>query len=110
MKEPCAHCPYRRDVKPFLHPERGEELAYLACNPYNYFPCHKTTVGDPEDTGERLITNKSKLCAGFLTLMANECGEHRVPDGFVPAWELCYTDANEMAYYYENPEEHGLER
>ena len=35
IKNPCSHCPYRHDVKPFLTPERGEELAYLATNPYS---------------------------------------------------------------------------
>lgn len=106
MKKPCAHCPYRRDVKPYLHPKRGEQLAYHATNYYNDFPCHLTTEEDEEDTGQRAVTENSKQCAGFLTLMANECGEGRIPDGFVPSYELVYNDASEMAYYYENPDEH----
>ena len=27
VKKPCQHCPFRRDVKPFLTPERAEEIA-----------------------------------------------------------------------------------
>lgn len=80
IKKPCKHCPYRNDVKPFLTPERGEELAYLATNPYNSFPCHKTTEHD--DDGEAYITESSKQCAGFLTLVASINGEHAIPDGF----------------------------
>jgi hypothetical protein len=48
MKKPCQHCPFRRDVKPFLRPGRGKELAYHAQNPYNSFTCHKTLEHDEE--------------------------------------------------------------
>lgn len=107
MKKPCEHCehcPYRNDVKPFLTPERGEELAYHAQNKYNSFPCHKTTISDEDDdSGQRYAGEKSKECAGFMTLQINE--GMRIPDGFEPAYEIVYTDASEMIYYYDNPDE-----
>lgn len=69
IKKPCAQCPYRKDVKPFLHPARGEELAYAAENPYNTFYCHKTLEeGDDDNDGESIIGRTSKICAGFLSL------------------------------------------
>lgn len=105
MKEPCEHCPFRSDVKPFLTAARGEELAYHAQNPYNTFPCHKTTVYDEEsDDGDMVRTEKSKECAGFLTIMANELGEEEVTnmyEGFKPAYGVCYTDSWDMAQAYE---------
>ena len=102
VKKPCKHCPYRRDVKPFLTPARGAELAYYVTNPYNSFPCHKTTEPDEEDeTGERMITTNSLECAGFLSLMHNETG--REIDGFEPS-DLVYTDTIEMEWAYENEE------
>lgn len=107
MKEPCAHCPFRRDVKPFLHPSRGEELAYHATNPYNSFPCHKTTVSDEEfggDGSDMVEVETSKQCAGFLTLMANECGENHMPKGFKPSYDVVYTDAFEMSQAYDEQE------
>lgn len=79
MEKACEHCPYRHDVKPYLTPQRGEELAYHAQNPYNSFPCHKTTV-DEDDGDERLCTNNSKECAGFLSLQINEGAQK--PKGF----------------------------
>lgn len=98
MKEPCAHCPFRHDVKPFLHPERGEELAYHAQNPYNSFPCHKTTVADEEsDDGEMLCTEKTLECAGFITLQINEGME--CPDGFTPS-DKVYDDTWAMIEAY----------
>lgn len=111
MKKPCEHCPYRKDVPPFLHPRRGAELAYLAYNHYNSFPCHKTTKsadevfdGDyPEEfEGERFAVETSKECAGFLTLKAQACGEDRIPEGFEPSYDLIYESPDEMAEAYEN--------
>lgn len=104
MKSPCAHCPFRIDVKPFLTPERGEELAYHATNPYNSFPCHKTTVSDEEyggDGSESVCTEKSKECAGFLTLQIQEGAP--IPKGFTPAYEIVYSDAWDMADAYNYP-------
>lgn len=104
MKKPCAHCPYRNDVKPFLTPERGEELAYHTQNPYNSFPCHKTTEADDEsDDGEMLVTEDSKECAGFLTLQCQE-GKNP-PEGFEPAWDIVYMDIYEMMDAYNNPDD-----
>lgn len=104
MKKPCEHCPYRNDVRPFLHPSRGEELAFHAQNPYNSFPCHKTTESDEEsEEGEMLVTEKSKECAGFMTLQCQN--GMKAPEGFEPAWEIVYTDSYEMADAYENPED-----
>jgi len=103
IKKPCKHCPYRIDVKPFLTPERGEELAYLTENPFNDFTCHKTIEHD--DEGETVITEQSKTCAGFLTLSAQYNGDEYLPEGFEPSWDLCYSDASEMEWAYSNENE-----
>lgn len=100
MKKPCKHCPFRNDVKPYLHPERAADIAYLAENPYSSFACHKTTEYDEDsEEGEMMVTENSKECAGFLTLRA-QAGEE-VPEGFEPAWKMCYIDAHEMIDAYE---------
>lgn len=49
MKKPCQHCPFKRDVRPFLHPDRAYEIASVSGNPYSSFPCHKTLEYDEED-------------------------------------------------------------
>lgn len=104
MKQPCKHCPFRNDVKPFLHPRRAEELAYSTQNPYNSFPCHKTTEHDDDsEDGEMMVTENSKECAGFLTMKAQN-GES-VPEGFEPAWEICYIDPYDMVQAYEDKED-----
>lgn len=99
MREPCKHCPFRRDVKPFLHPERGTELAYHAGNPYNTFPCHKTTESD-EESDYSYRTSKSLECAGFMALQHNETG-CQLPDGFISS-DKVYGDSWEMIDSYEN--------
>lgn len=101
MDKPCKHCPFRNDVKPFLHPDRAAELAYAASNPYIDFPCHKTTEPNYDsEEGEMLRVNTSKECAGFLTLRAQS--GLSVPDGFNPSWEMCYTDEYDMIQAYED--------
>jgi len=97
-KKPCAQCPFRRDVKPFLRPERGEELAYSAENIYNVFHCHKTLESCDD---KNFASQSSKICAGFLTLQHNENGKTFYDnDGFDPS-PLVYEDAFEMAQAYE---------
>jgi hypothetical protein len=98
-KKPCAHCPFRRDVRPFLRPERGEDLAYSAENPYNDFPCHKTTVEDEDsDEGDMLVVESTLTCAGFLSMQI-EWGGRSCPKGFKPS-DLVYSEPSEMADAY----------
>lgn len=102
MKKPCEHCPYRRDVKPFLTPARGEELAYAAENPYNTFHCHKTLEHDEDAEGysETFAGEDSKICAGFLSMQHAINGATAYDsDGFTPA-PNCYEDTYEMADAY----------
>lgn len=97
VKKPCKHCPYRNDVAPFLTNSRAEELAYLAQNSFNSFPCHKTIDYDNESLEE------SKMCAGFLTLMAVE-GDipgHYLEEGFEPSFDICYESILAMIDAYE---------
>ena len=100
IKKPCKHCPFRNDVKPYLHPERAAEIAYSVQNRYNDFLCHKTIEHDEDsDDGEMLVTENSKTCAGFLTLRAQE--GMRIPKDFKPSWDICYTDPYDMYQAYE---------
>lgn len=100
VKKPCKHCPFRNDVKPYLHPDRSWEIANIATNPYSSFPCHKTTEYDEDsEDGYMIETEKSKQCAGMLTMRA-QLGE-RIPSGFEPSWEMCYIDPYDMTSAYE---------
>ena len=105
-KKPCKHCPYRVDVKPYLTPERGEELAYHAQNPYNSFPCHKTTELDEDsEDGEMIATSTSKECAGFLTMQIAINGEKYKPKGFEPSYDICFSDTWDMICHFEDESE-----
>lgn len=98
VKEPCKHCPFRRDVKPFLHPSRAEEIAYLTENRYSEFHCHKTLDHDDED-GETFAGRDSLICAGFLSMQI-EWGGVGCPDGFTPSGDV-YSEPFEMIGEYE---------
>jgi hypothetical protein len=85
MKKTCALCPFSRTKTLFLHPERAEEFAYMAQNPYNDFPCHKTAEYEEETAwhdGGFVAGEHSKTCHGFMTLQAEENGLEI--DGFTP--------------------------
>lgn len=103
IKKPCGSCPYRKDVKPYLTPQRGKELALHALRHYGSFSCHKTTTHDYDDEGNSipLETENSKECAGYLTLKMSELGSEFIPVGFQPS-ELIYQDVEEMIVAYEN--------
>lgn len=103
VKKPCKHCPFRSDIKPFLHPERAAQLAYMAENRYSDFTCHKTLDYDNDrEDGTPDYTEYSKTCAGFLTLRA-QTGED-TPEGFEPSWDIVYTDPYDMITAHEEAE------
>ena len=99
VKKPCKNCPFRMDVRPFLRPERAEELAYAATNRYSSFQCHKTLEED-EDGEDMVVTGTSLECAGFLSMQI-EAGGANCPDGFNIS-RLAYSDPDEMIYAYED--------
>lgn len=101
-KKPCNTCPFRQDVTPFLHPERAYGIAASAQNPYQDFPCHKTfKYTDEDDEGNDIADmSESKTCAGFLTMRA-QLGE-TVPTGFLPSYDMCYIDPEDMYEAYQD--------
>ena len=104
MPKPCPRCPYRRDVTPYLHPERAEELAYICQNPYSSFYCHETTESDDDsEDGEMLVVETTKICAGFLSLQHHELESTWYDDEGFTASEDVYWDVYAMieAYEYE---------
>lgn len=58
LKTPCDNCPFRTDVKPYVHPRRAAGIVG------NAFACHKTTTHDY--AGEHVETEKEQHCAGSL--------------------------------------------
>lgn len=102
IPKPCQHCPFRKDVTPFLHPQRAAELAESAKAWFSDFFCHKTLVHveDDEEGGDLRVTRKSLLCAGFLTLKATEISV--TPVGFEPSPDQCYESAEEMTEAYSH--------
>ena len=64
LVSPCAHCPFRNDIPPFLTRARVREIQRsLECGE---FPCHETVTYD-EDDGEYVPRDEAH-CAGALIL------------------------------------------
>lgn len=72
LKRPCAHCPFRCDIRPFLTAERVEGIEESLVR--STFACHETTeyVEDDEGGGDLAATADSQHCAGALILMEKE--------------------------------------
>jgi hypothetical protein len=104
MAAPCKHCPFKRDVKPFLHPHRAYDIATNAENRYGSFPCHKTTEEDDSEwaDGEMMVVETTKECAGHLYMHSVANGSTFYDEeGFEPKAEWnCYEDSWEMQDAY----------
>jgi len=103
MKECCGLCPYSHKDTLILSPERAEEFAYQAENPYNDFVCHKTGItleeSDFDDrAGDIVRGEKSLTCMGFASMQENING-----DGHYRVDPNAFEDADQMIdYHYDN--------
>lgn len=61
---PCANCPFRRDVSPFLRPARVRQIVDAAVDQGQHFVCHKTV----NYARKRSADLGRRACAGFLIL------------------------------------------
>lgn len=65
MTTPCAKCPFRNDIRPYLRADRVREIEESLVR--SEFPCHTTVEHD--DEGEWRQTGKEIHCAGALILL-----------------------------------------
>ena len=70
LKKPCANCPFRDDIDPFITQERAEEIAESLSLQQLDFPCHKTVDYSGDDGGR--IKDKSEMCAGAMIMLEKE--------------------------------------
>jgi hypothetical protein len=69
MTTPCADCPFRTDVEPYLQAERVREIRDTLTRDQGTFTCHKTTVPDPENDSRRMDGKNAQHCAGAMILL-----------------------------------------
>lgn len=70
MRRPCAKCPFRCDIEPYLRPGRVRELrSQLLVRGEAYFTCHETTVQSEDEDGEMVDGPNAQHCAGALILL-----------------------------------------
>jgi hypothetical protein len=69
LTRPCAECPFRTDVRPYLNRVRVRELEQSIVGAQQSFPCHKTTVASDDDDCEMTTTSESEHCAGAMILL-----------------------------------------
>lgn len=76
LVRPCANCPFRTDVRPYLRRGRVLEIRRALLDRDQTFSCHKTVdwtrEEDEEDDGRpaaRHCRNDEQHCAGALILL-----------------------------------------
>lgn len=67
LRTPCADCPFRTDIRPFLSGE--DRVRELEQAQDGEFPCHKTTELGEED--ELLNREDTVACAGRMIMSMN---------------------------------------
>lgn len=72
LRRPCAKCPFRTDIKPYIRHGRALEIA--AGLERGEFTCHQTTVDSEDDEGEceRVDGPDAQHCAGALIMLEAE--------------------------------------
>ncbi len=66
LRKPCPHCPFRTDIRPYLHQDRVEEIAEILRGSGS-FACHETARSLHPD--RRL---PEQHCAGALIVLEKE--------------------------------------
>lgn len=66
LKRPCAHCPFRTDIDPFITGARARDIATSLAQDAS-FPCHETVEHD--DDGERVYSRNEQHCAGAAIVL-----------------------------------------
>lgn len=106
MKQCCGLCPFAREGTLALRPDRAEDFAYMAENPYTDFPCHKTADYHESDDGGSdgyYHGEKSLTCHGFKTLqMAMNATDLEYKDQGFKADGKGFEDTFEMIETHEN--------
>lgn len=72
LRRPCAKCPFRTDIEPFIRAGRAQEIAEHLDR--GEFSCHQTTVDSEDEDGEceRVDGPNSQHCAGALIMLEAE--------------------------------------
>lgn len=108
LKTPCSNCPFRADVRPYIHPVRVLAAVQGA------FSCHKTTTCKERGNDHP----EAQHCAGSLIMHEKSNRPHqmmRIAErlGFYDRTKMdmdapVYSDLEEMLCAYEEAEEEGL--
>lgn len=73
LKRPCNQCPFRREPKFHLRPERVEEIRDGIA-----FQCHKTIDYDQFDDTMARQGDRPQQCAGVMAIHAREGTLNRI--------------------------------
>ncbi len=68
LVRPCAKCPFRRDIRPFLTPARARQIARDLLSGKT-FTCHETIDYDAAANDSKYLDPNEQHCAGALIML-----------------------------------------
>lgn len=70
LRAPCAECPFRSDIRPYLHPDRARGITDAILRDGVTFTCHKHLNGESDEDKERYTpAPDDQHCAGAMILL-----------------------------------------
>lgn len=69
MVRPCASCPFRADIRPYLRRSRVKQILRDITQNQMTFACHKTLAPGDDELAEMDVTDDSQHCAGAMILL-----------------------------------------
>lgn len=79
LKRPCKDCPFRKDVTPYLRPDRAAEILDAIERQDQSFTCHKTISGEQQSDEGYVPGETDQFCAGALIMLEKMGSPNRLP-------------------------------
>lgn len=67
LTKPCKDCPFRKDIRAYLNPERAQEICESIIDDQQTFSCHKFNGFD--DDGVTIEGERAQHCAGAMIFL-----------------------------------------
>ncbi len=103
INRPCARCPFRTDIHPYLNEERAEEISD-SLRAGAEFPCHATLDYETDDM-EPERADRTSFCAGAMIVLEQSEGPNQMMRIAARLGFYDYTKLDMDAPVFEDPDD-----
>lgn len=72
LRRPCAHCPFRSDIHPYLGEARAREIGETILFNDATFSCHEHNIWDEDEEGNAFVSEEKYHCAGAMIFLEKQ--------------------------------------